>query len=217
MGFLIRSKLLKPRINAASVANNAIYLDTYNGDNTASLLEHFAGDFFVACAMRDNSSTAPTLPAGWNSILSGGANTLGAVIAWKRAVGSSETVGTFGNATSLQIQHFRPGAGWTIGAGAVNTSSSSSNVALSCPGVTLQNTNGTSRLVAFYMHRNADIAGLTTPPAGLLFCEPNQDAVDTMAAYRSDGVISSWTTRTVSFTGTPSAVRWLALELTVTQ
>lgn len=201
----------------AQVAGNATYIDTYNGDTSATLGSHQVGDIFIACASRDNSSAAPTIPSGqnWTTILTAGANTLGASFVYKVATSTSEATGIFTSATSLQVVHIRPTTGWTAGIGGNNTASSSSSVALSTPAVTMTNTDGTSRVVAFYMHRNADIAGLTTAPTNLTHGRTNQDATDTMASYYTADVVSSFTSQTSGFTGTASACRWVAVEVTL--
>lgn len=195
---------------------NADYIDTYNdggASTSATLGTHQAGDVFIAWAVRDGSSTAPSLPAGWTDIASGGSNSLAYRLSWKVAASGAETSGTHTNASSLQIVHLRPASGWTPTIGATNTALSSSSISLSCPALTFQNTNNTSLAFAFFGHRSADITNLTAAPSGMTLCETNQDANETSAVYRTSSTSNGLTSQTTTFSGTASAARWVVLEL----
>ena len=195
---------------------NADYIDTYNdggASTSATLGTHQSGDVFIAWAVRDGSSTAPSLPAGWTDIVNGGSNSLAYRLSWKVAASGAETSGTHTNASSLQIVHLRPASGWTPTIGATGTALSSSATNLSCPALTFQNTNNTSLALAFFGHRSADITNLTAAPSGMTLCEANQDANETSAVYRTASPSTGLTSQTTTFGGTPSAARWVVLEL----
>lgn len=195
---------------------NAEYIDTYNdggASTSATLGTHQTGDVFIAWAVRDGSSTAPSLASGWTDIASGGSNSLAYRLSWKVAASGAETSGTHTNATSLQIVHVRPTSGWTPTIGATSTALSSSATNISCPALTFQNTNDTSLAFAFYANRSADITNLTAAPSGMTLCETNQDANETSAVYRTSSTSSGLTTQTTTFGGTPSAARWFVVEL----
>jgi hypothetical protein len=70
-------------------------------DDELSLSSHDDGDLIILLVYRDNSNAAPTVPSGWTLVTSVGNNTnfLGAY--WRRATSSSETSGTWTNATHL--------------------------------------------------------------------------------------------------------------------
>lgn len=196
---------------------NADYIDVYRDEGastSATLGTHQTGDIFVAWATRDGSSTPPSLPAGWSdAITAGGANSLGYRLGIKVAASAAETSGTWTNATSLSIVHYRPAAGWTPTAGATATSGSSTATALSCPALAFQNSNETSIGLAFYAHRSPDITNLTAAPSGMTHCKTNQDAGDTQAIYRTSSPVSALSTQTTTFGGTSSTARWVVLEL----
>lgn len=198
-------------------AENSIQVDTYTGTNTVTIGTHQVGDYFVGFASRDGSSNAPATPEDWTPIVSGGANTLGYALAWKLADSTSEVSGTWTNATSLIIVHERPASGWSVSMGAVDHNISGAAISPSVPALTLQNTDNTSRVMAFYASRAADIVNLASPPAGMEFCDSVQDATDTAAAYRTTSTVSSWSSASTSFSGTSAAVRMTALEIKLTQ
>lgn len=198
---------------------NADYIDTYNdagASTSATLGTHQSGDVFIAWAVRDGSSTAPSLPAGWTDIASGGSNSLAYRASWKVAASAGETSGTHTNASGLQIVHLRPSAGWTPTIGATSTALSSSATNLSCPALTFQNTNNTSLGFAFFAHRSADITNLTAAPSGMTLCEANQDANETSAVYRTSSTSTGLSSQSVTFGGTASAARWIVIELKLT-
>lgn len=69
---------------------------------------HQRGDIILIFAFRDGSVTNPTIPAGWTKIT----NTLDGTscsvsIGWKIAISSSDTSGTWTNATHLQVIVYR--------------------------------------------------------------------------------------------------------------
>lgn len=196
---------------------NADYIDVYRDEGastSATLGTHQTGDVFIAWATRDSGSASPSLPAGWtDAITAGGTNSLGYRLGIKVAASSAETSGTWTNATSLSIVHYRPAAGWTPTAGATATVASSTATALSCPALAFQNTNNTSIGLAFYAHRSPDITNLTAAPSGMTHCKTNQDAGDTQAIYRTSSPVSSLSTQTTTFGGTSGTSRWVVLEL----
>lgn len=209
--------LMRARASGVPViAQSSTLIDKYTGTNTATIGTHQIGDYFVAYASRDGSSTAPTVPGGWTTISSGGANALGYALAWKIAASTSETAGTFTNATSLIIVHERTSSGWTPTIGAFANNASGSGVSPAIPALTLQNTDNTSRVIAFYASVAADITGLTTPPSGMEYIGQTQDATDTSSAYRTTSTVSSWSSAATSFSGTTGAVRATAVEIKLT-
>lgn len=191
------------------------YIDTYTGTNTATLGTHQSGDILVAIASRDTSTTAPSIPAGnnWTTLSSTGSNSLSYALVGKIATGSSETVGTFTNATSVSIVHLRPGTGISPAFGAVSTGAGANTVNQSIPALTLSVVDGSSLVLGIYIHSSADISGMSTAPSGMTHLKTNQDATDTQAIYVSSNQVASWTTKTVSFAGTAGPVRCLSLEI----
>lgn len=119
---------------------------------------HQAGDLLLMFAFRSGSTTLPTIPAGWTSLLSpAGANTCCCLLAFKIALSSSETSGTWTSATTLvchvyrgqSTQHNASGCGTpinTAGTGTVLT-----YAAITTP----ISTGGKTWLAAFAAHRTA--------------------------------------------------------------
>jgi hypothetical protein len=79
-----------------------------NNGTTVTIGTHAANDTVIVLAYRDNSATAPTVPAGWNYFQIGSGTTTFA-IGWKRATSASETSGTWTNATTLHALVYRGG------------------------------------------------------------------------------------------------------------
>lgn len=198
-------------------SENSILIGTYTGTNTATIGPHQVGDYFVGYATRDGGSAAPAYPEDWTLIASGGSNALGYVAAYKLADSTSEISGTWTNATSLIIVHERPASGQSVSMGAVAHNISGASVSPSVPALTLQNSDNTSRVIAFYASAAADIVNLTSAPSGMELCDYVQDATDTAAAYRTTSTVSSWASAATSFSGTSGAVRMTALEVKLTE
>lgn len=78
--------------------------------NTVNIGTHAPNDTVLIYGYRDGNNAGPTLPSGWYQLFSGGGNSTGMTIGWKRATSSSETSGTWTNATTLHAVVYRPGA-----------------------------------------------------------------------------------------------------------
>lgn len=204
----------------AGAANAAplTYVASAKGVNTVTLPSHQAGDVLIAWAIRDGSSTPPSLPAGWTRISPSNlcCNSLGFTLAWKVASTSNETVGTFSNASSLIVSQYRPGNGYSVSIGAYATGGSSSAVNASYPALTLQTTDGSSWVLGFFGHRSPNIGSLASAPTGMTTRATDQDAIDSIAVHDSAGGVSSWAATNVVHTGTASTFRTAVLELKVT-
>lgn len=196
---------------------SATHIASVTGANTAALSASQIGDFLIGFASRDGSSTAPVIPADWTQIVSGGTNSLGYALAYKRATSTNESVGTWINASSLIVSQYRPAPGYEISIGAVLPAGSASTLTANFPALSLQNSSGSSWLLAFMAHRSPDIAPISSPPAGLTHRASVQDSVDSAAAFDSAGPVSSWIGQTVTYTGTSDACRSIVAELRVSQ
>lgn len=184
------------------------------GTNTATLPAHQAGDLIVAFAYRDGSTTAPSQPAGWATVDFGGSNTNSSRLAWKRAASSSETAGTWTNATGVVFLVYRADTGQTINVGN-NGAIGGSSTTITYPALTIAGTTGGSRVVAFAGHRSVNTA-LETPPSGTVARANRVDTVCEVAAFDTNGVVDTWTQRTVSVGGTASGYQVRLLEITET-
>lgn len=82
--------------------------------NTVSMPSHQAGDMILVYAFRSNSTTPPSIPAGY--ILSynpTGANTCAMTVGYKIATSGSEATGTWTNATSTIVVVYRKSSAQT--------------------------------------------------------------------------------------------------------
>ena len=125
---------------------------------TVAMPTHQVGDLIIAFVYRDGNTTAPALPSGWTNIDNSGANTNSARLAYKNAVSTAETTGTWTNATGIVIHVYRGTGG--IGASAVGGASSNT---VTYPALTLQRTDNTSWTARFAGHRTATNLTTNTP------------------------------------------------------
>ena len=125
---------------------------TATGTTTATPPAHQAGDLFLVFAYRDGSLTAPTLASGFTSVNTSSGNTNSFRVGRKFAASSSETVGTWTNATSLILIVLR-GVNTSTPTGGTNTSTGSSST-ITYNSLTLSNAAGSSWAIAFAGHRS---------------------------------------------------------------
>jgi hypothetical protein len=82
-----------------------------NNGTTITLGTHAKGDLLMIFGYRDASATAPTLPSGWYNLMATAASSPSLVVAWKIAASSSESSGTWTNASTLHSIVYRAGTG----------------------------------------------------------------------------------------------------------
>ena len=182
------------RISAASARANSVAITTPQ-----------AGDLILVFAHRDGSTTAPTLPAGYTSIDSVGANTNSARIGYKYSDGTETTSGTWTNATSVAVGVYRGvdpyyPVGSFAGAGAASAT-------LSFTGITLWAQNSSSWVVGFAGHRTATNVG-TNAPTGMA----TRSSATDVAIFDTGGTTNSWSTQTASVSAS-SGWRTYTVEL----
>ena len=187
------------------------FVGAATGTTSATLPAHAAGDVLLAFAHRDGNTTAPSLPAGWTDLGSGGANVNSSRIGYKVAASSGEASGTWTNATGLVILVYRGcAAGDPIG-DVVGTGSSS--LIISYPALTMQVADGSSWVVGVAGHRSNDTTGFGTAPSGMTNRSYVQDATATLIGNDTAGGVSSWSAQTVTATGTSGGWRSWSVEL----
>ena len=130
------------------------------------------GDIAVAYAYRNNSTAAPTMPAGWTAINAAtGANANSRAIGWRALQTGDTSTGTWTNATAIAVTVLRSQAAAPIGAsvaGGTNTAT------LTMPALTLTVTNGSSWLLLF--------VGSKASNANTVFYAGSYDEGSTVAA-----------------------------------
>jgi len=127
---------------------------------TITIPAHQAGDFIIISASRANN-TGPTIPSGWTQIQRAGANTLSLSTGYRIATGSSETSGTWTDATRLICMVYRPLYNGVLSLGASATANGSTTLQ-NYPALTLAASNGKSAVI--YTLTRANTSGVTTPP-----------------------------------------------------
>lgn len=180
---------------------------------------HKPGDLIICFAFRDGSTTNPTIgtgsPTTWTSITNTTDGTSCSVsMAWKRAATSSETTGTWTNASGLIIAVYRgalssgtPIGTFAPGAGTTNTVNyAGRNLAAS-------NIIGSSWFIAFAAHRNIDTT-LESPPTGMPFVAGLVGANSEYAFFDTNGpATANWPSTNVSISGTASGWQTEVIEI----
>jgi hypothetical protein len=167
------------------------------GTNTATAPSHAVGDLMIVCATRNSSAVAPSLPSGFTSIGTSTVNTNSMRVGWKRCTSTSDTVGTWTNATEVVVHIYRPSSGNEAAIGASLFSSGSSATA-SYGGITLHDTSGAS-WVALFGETKTQSVGISSTPSGFT---SRQDELGTgeLASFDTNGGVTSFITATESIT-----------------
>ncbi len=186
------------------------------GTNSVSPMPaHVAGDLLVRYDYRDGNATAPTVASGWTSVRApAGANSCSERLSKIVATGSSHTAGSATNATSSIVEVWRPGAGYTLDIGATASSSGATNT-WTFPALTLQDASGASDVLAFIGHRSTN-QNITAAPTGMTNIASVSDATDQAAGHATSGGVTSWTSKTVTGTGTASGWFSIVAEIKAT-
>lgn len=187
----------------------------YAAGDTVATPAHQTGDMIIAFVSRTGSA-APALLSGWTQIATGnravGTGNYSARISYKIAASSSETIGTWTTTEQLIVLVVRNVA--SLGAVASQgIGGGSSNKTVTYPAITLQGTNGKSRVLRFARGGGAssllsDL--LTNPISGYTLKEGNNLIVALESPLTSTNPVaqtqvtadtSYWWTATVELRG----------------
>lgn len=175
---------------------------------------HQSQDVLLIYAFRDGNATAPSLPTGWTSLGTATATSTSARVGWKLATSSSETSGTWTNATGTMVHVYR-GVDPTNGFGTLTTNSGTASP--STYGATTGLTKarmGNSWLVAFQGHRSVDTTTLTTAPTGYTLVITALGATSDMVSFDTNGCIDEgFASNTVAPGGTASG--WITAQIPI--
>lgn len=189
------------------------FINSSTGVNSVTLPSGWQpGDVAVVFAYRDGSTTAPTIPGTFTSLLTGAANTNSAISA-SRVLQSGDSSFTFTNATSTICLVYR-GIDGTLSIGN-RTQGGASSTNIIYPAVTLADTSGNSWVIRFAGHRSIDVV-ITAAPSGYILRATVSDGVDEAAGFDTNGGVTSATQQTVAVTGTASGYRAHSIELRFT-
>jgi hypothetical protein len=183
------------------------------GATSIAFATHQVGDLIVFFAYRDGSTTVPTQPSGQNWTIfhnSSGANTNSHRISYKVATSTSEASGTWTNATGVGYIILRGDNAITVGS-VTNAIGAGTGGTITYPALALDNTDNTSRVIAFAGHRNTD--GSLPAPSGMGQQATSQTNSNELAVHITTGTVSSWTAQTTSWGGTNSGWRTHMVEI----
>lgn len=174
---------------------------------------HQAGDIIVIFAMHGGATTIPSLPnpyitpsgvvAGTKSLST--APALGCRVGYKIATGTSDTSGTWTNASELICHVYRPSAGFVARLGQLNSSTSATATVTYPVLTTLADTSGASWIIGFTAASNTTQA-ITTAPTGMTNQSSVVGASYQAAGFDTNGGVSSWSAQTANVTSTGSSV-----------
>jgi surface protein len=191
------------------VADGSItYIGAAEGTDSATLPAHQAGDLILAFAFRSGSTTATTLPSGWTNILASGANVTHGRLAFKVAESSSETTGTWTDATRVVFLVYRNAEVGGITLASLRSTATGSSTTVSYDAASAW--QDLAWTVAFMGHRSTDNSdGL---PSGLT-SRSSTNASARMLGADSTDITNTWATTTVNIGGTASGWRTFVLRL----
>ena len=189
------------------------------GTTSAALPTFVAGDLALVFAFRDGSTTLPTLPAGWTSVLAPtGANTCSMRVGYRVLVSGDTTTGTWTSASRLVVHVYRSTT--AIAYPGASASASGASTTVSYPalsgGSAMKRTDGTSWVAGFAGHRSVDTA-LETPPTGMTNRSDGVDATAEAAGHDTNGGVASRSLQTVSVGGTSSGWFGATVEIVEAQ
>lgn len=171
-----------------------------SADGTAvTVPTHEVGDLLLFWAFRDGSNSTPTVPVDITSLETNTSNSAGSAMGYKIADTTTETSGTWSNATETAVVVYRGVHATTpIGDTAVATGS---GTVITFPALTLAEDDGTSWVAGLTFHRATDTA-LGTAPTGMTNFVNEQNGGDEVAGHDTDTGVTSWSEATASVGGT---------------
>jgi hypothetical protein len=161
--------------------------------SSVTLPTHQTGDLLVVYAYNDSSTTIPSIPSGWEFGGAHGGNTNGCRLAWRIATSSSESSGTWTNATGIIAHVYR-----NRSFGAASIFSGGNSTSLSFNSLTLTDTSGSSLIGLMAASRSTDnLSGMA--PSGFQHRQSvNNAANPQMVSYDSTSGVSSFAGVTIT-------------------
>ena len=207
---------LFPKIQEARAsAISFICASSAAATSTAACSGQASGDLLLVFAFRSGSTTAPSLPAGWNGIgtgANGGGGTNSSVrTGWKVASSSSEGSGTWTNATHVVMHVYRGQNSSPIGNFAENSPNAASSV-ITYPAVTLSATDGSSWFAGFGGRAVAH-ADVATAPTNMTN-RTSAGATPNVAGHDTNGPrTTNWPSTDVTIGGSTSKPNGWVIEI----
>jgi len=160
---------------------------------------HLAGDLILIFAYRSGSTTAPTLPNGYKSILTKAGTSCSARVGYKIATSTSDASGTWTNATEMVCHVYRASVGTPLPAAFASSASTTNTV--NYPAITLADTSGNSWVVGFGGVNNTTET-IATAPSGMTNESSITGAAAAAAGHDTNGGVTTWASTNATTTGT---------------
>lgn len=151
---------------AISPVDTVVFVGANTGTNTLTLPAHKKGDLLIACAFRVGG-TSITTPSGWSSFDQAATNASYMRVAYKIAQSSSETMGTWTNASVVAAHVYRPNPGYAFESNPIKgfqSNASSSTTTVTFPAKTFTSPSLAVRFVGGY--KNSTTSNVEVPPTG---------------------------------------------------
>lgn len=165
---------------------------------------HQAGDLLVMYAYRDGVATAPSVPEGWTSQISGTASSNAQRLSYKFAQSDAETSGTWTNATELICVVYR---GVDFVTPIANLPTTSSGTSTTVTYGTKIVPNPFCWVVGAAGHASTGNT-LETPPTNMVLVQDQSGATASAAAHDTDGPVDFWPSTNVAVGG--SSLNWMS-------
>jgi hypothetical protein len=169
--------------------------------DSIAIPSHQAGDIIVISVGRNNTTPA-TIPSGWITQVSTGSSGVSNAIVWKMAKSSSETSGTFTNASVLQCAVYRGDAG-VLAISAAASGQAGNSTSIQYPALA----NGLAYRAGFIDNWHIGVAfqlnsanSLETAPTNMANVMVDSSSGVWKAAFHDGQLLSSWTASTVTVT-----------------
>lgn len=177
-----------------------------------ALPAHQVGDLIALFIYRIGSTVAPTAPSGWD-VLTGptGANSMNRQVAFKWAQSTSETSGTWTNATMIDAVVYRSNLGLVV-PGNVSSVINAASLALTFPALGLRDAGGTAWVVGSACTSSTD-NDIETPPTGFTAIQNRVGASGETALYDTNAGVSSFSSITRTMSGTAGNLARMHFEL----
>jgi hypothetical protein len=161
---------------------------------------HQAGDVIVVFAGRNNT-TAPTIPSGWVTLATTGASNASSVAVFRIAKSSSETSGTFTNASVLHALVYRPSAGVVVASTAL-AGSAATSATINYPALANYRAGVQDNWYVAHAFQLNSANSLETAPSGManLLVESSSGAWKSAVHHTGASQLSNWASTNVTVT-----------------
>ncbi len=192
------------------------FIGADSGVNSVAIPTHAVGDLILIFAFRDGAGTTPTLPAGYTSSADNSANNSSFRLGYKIATSTSETSGTWTDATAVLVQVYRPSVNATLSLGSTpNSFTDGFETIVTYPSLTLDITDGSSWVAGFVGHR-ANNTATNTPPTGMVNRSYFTDVINRAGGQDTNGGVAAWSSTTIDVGGSASAYHSIVVEVVET-